>query len=57
MTGVRQDQAEHFLRRCAERGVHIKWFGNREPTGFTSTHAHWRYIADPPALPSTEERR
>ena len=31
------------LRRCAARGVELKWFGGAEPTGFTSRYDSWRY--------------
>ena len=44
LTGMTPPQVERFLALSAERGVHIKWFGNREPLGFTSTHEHWRYL-------------
>ena len=32
------------LRRCAARGVELKWFGGAEPTGFTSRYDSWRYV-------------
>ncbi len=44
---------ETFLARCAARGVELKWFGRREPAGFTSSHHSWRY-APPQALPQTD---
>ncbi|WP_407492632.1 DegT/DnrJ/EryC1/StrS family aminotransferase [Pseudooceanicola sp. MF1-13] len=31
------------LRRCASRGVELKWFGGAEPVGFTSRYDSWRY--------------
>jgi dTDP-4-amino-4,6-dideoxygalactose transaminase len=31
------------LRRCADRGVELKWFGGAEPKGFTSRYDSWRY--------------
>lgn len=31
------------LRRCAARGVELKWFGGAEPSGFTSRYDSWRY--------------
>lgn len=31
--------------RCAARGVELKWFGADAPTGFTSRHDSWRYVA------------
>ncbi|MCF6232712.1 MAG: aminotransferase class I/II-fold pyridoxal phosphate-dependent enzyme [Rhodobacteraceae bacterium] len=32
------------LKRCAERGVELKWFGAGAPTGFTSKYDHWRFV-------------
>lgn len=41
------------LRRCAGRGVELKWFGADEPHGFTSRYDSWRYAgADP--MPETD---
>jgi dTDP-4-amino-4,6-dideoxygalactose transaminase len=42
------------LRRCAARGVELKWFGAPEPAGFTSRYEHWRYA---PAQPMPESDR
>ncbi|WP_323042496.1 DegT/DnrJ/EryC1/StrS family aminotransferase [Gemmobacter sp.] len=42
-----------FLARCAARGVELKWFGRREPAGFTSSHHSWRYAPDQ-SLPTTD---
>ncbi|MCB1341568.1 MAG: aminotransferase class I/II-fold pyridoxal phosphate-dependent enzyme [Pseudooceanicola sp.] len=41
------------LRRCAERGVELKWFGEAEPRGFTSRYDSWRYAPAPP-MPATD---
>lgn len=41
------------IERCGERGVELKWFGAREPSGFTSRHSSWRY-APPQSLPETD---
>ena len=27
-----------------ECGIHLKWFGNKTPIGFTETIQHWKYI-------------
>ncbi len=43
-----------FVAGCAERGLHIKWFGADEPVGFTSVWQHWRYLGPPQPLPQTE---
>ena len=42
-----------FVRRCAARGVELKWFGNSEPVGFTSRYDSWRYV-DAPAMPDSD---
>ena len=46
------DVAE-VLRRCAARGVELKWFGGAEPTGFTSRYDSWRYAPSAP-MPATD---
>ena len=35
---------ETFIAKCAERGVSVKWFGNKEPNGFTSAYDSWQYF-------------
>ena len=42
-----------FIERCAKRGVELKWFGNKDPHGFTSRYDSWRYLGDAPTLPNT----
>ncbi len=42
-----------LLERLGARGVEVKWFGRDEPSGFTSSHHHWRYV-DSQALPETD---
>ncbi len=42
-----------FIDRCAKRGVELKWFGNKEPHGFTSRYDSWRYLGKAPTLPNT----
>ncbi|MDA3919874.1 MAG: DegT/DnrJ/EryC1/StrS family aminotransferase [Salinisphaera sp.] len=37
------DQCTEFVRRCADLGVELKWFGRDKPVGYTSTHHHWGY--------------
>ncbi|GHG79252.1 DegT/DnrJ/EryC1/StrS family aminotransferase [Pseudodonghicola xiamenensis] len=36
------------LKRCAARGVELKWFGAAEPHGFTSRYDSWRYAPSEP---------
>ena len=33
-----------FIGRCQARGVELKWFGNKNPKGYTSQYDSWRYI-------------
>ncbi len=47
------DRIGEVLRRCADRGVELKWFGGKEPTAFTSRYDSWRY-APTPALPKSD---
>ena len=41
------------VRRCAARGVELKWFGGAEPAGFTSRYDSWRYAESVP-MPATD---
>ena len=47
-------QIETFLAETAKRGVQIKWFGNKEPAGFTSSYDSWQYFKNLPSLPKTK---
>ncbi|WP_116597580.1 DegT/DnrJ/EryC1/StrS family aminotransferase [Primorskyibacter marinus] len=47
------EQVTDVLRRCAARGVEMKWFGAPEPAGYTSRYDSWRY-ADAEAMPATD---
>ena len=42
-----------MIDTCAGRGIGIKWFGRREPVGFTSSFADWQYVRELPSLPRT----
>ncbi len=53
LTGVNYAKMEIFLANCAERGVEIKWFGAKEPVGFTSSWQNWQYIKEYQELPIT----
>lgn len=44
---------QDVVKRCAARGVELKWFGAAEPVAFTSRYDSWRY-ADPQTLPKTD---
>jgi len=45
--------AEEFLGHCKELGVEIKWFGAKEPHGYTSHYSSWHYV-DSGKLPETD---
>lgn len=47
-------QVERFLEAADAHGVHVKWFGRVEPTGFTSRHDHWRYVGEISDVPSAD---
>ncbi|MGQ7847284.1 DegT/DnrJ/EryC1/StrS family aminotransferase [Granulosicoccus sp. 3-233] len=54
LPGQSAEQLQQVVRRCADQGVALKWFGGAEPEGYTSRYDSWRYIADMPQLPRTE---
>ncbi len=51
--GLSVAEMETFLEKCASRGVFIKWFGRKEPQGFTSIHEHWQYVDERQILPQS----
>jgi hypothetical protein len=55
LTGIDLPAVEAFIETCAERGVEIKWFGAKEPVGFTSSWESWQYIKNRQSLPRTRE--
>jgi dTDP-4-amino-4,6-dideoxygalactose transaminase len=50
---ISAQQAQAFISRLAAAGVEVKWFGAKQPVGFTSDHHSWRYIT-PQDLPQTD---
>jgi dTDP-4-amino-4,6-dideoxygalactose transaminase len=54
LVGLDRAQMAQVIARCAERGLHIKWFGADEPVGFTSVWTHWRYFGEPQTLPNAQ---
>jgi len=50
-----RNEIETFLGECARRGVQIKWFGCKEPKGYTSSFDSWQYISHIPQLPKTKK--
>ncbi|MBO6756313.1 MAG: DegT/DnrJ/EryC1/StrS aminotransferase family protein [Roseibium sp.] len=53
MPDIDEAMARAFMRSTAERGVELKWFGDREPVAFTSAHTSWRFVP-PHSLPHTD---
>ena len=51
--GIGPEGARRYLAETAALGVELKWFGAPEPTGFTSAHRSWRFVA-PQGLPRTD---
>ena len=51
--GLIPAEMEAFLAACAGRGVFVKWFGRKEPVGFTSVHEHWDYVDERQSLPQS----
>ncbi len=41
-------KVSEVVRRCAARGVELKWFGAAEPVAFTSRYDSWRYVETQP---------
>jgi dTDP-4-amino-4,6-dideoxygalactose transaminase len=51
--GLNPVEMDQFLSACAARGVYVKWFGRKEPLGFTSVHDHWQYVEERQSLPQS----
>ena len=43
--GISKSNAELFVTKNKELGVELKWFGNDDPSGFTSNHKSWKYVS------------
>jgi dTDP-4-amino-4,6-dideoxygalactose transaminase len=52
--GLTETEMEQFLADTAKRGVFVKWFGRKQPVGFTSVHEHWEYVHEKQHLPNAE---
>lgn len=50
---LKSDQIDNFIQNCASRGVELKWFGGKQPHGFTSRYDSWRYLNNHQYLPQT----
>ena len=44
LPGITVTEAELFIKKNKELGVELKWFGNDDPSGFTSNHKSWKYV-------------
>lgn len=53
LKGWEGTNVQEVIRRCAARGVELKWFGAAEPVGFTSRYDSWRYV-DAPLMPASD---
>ena len=54
LTALEAAQIREFLAATDAHGVHIKWFGNEDLVGFTSTHDHWRYLKEETSVPGAD---
>ncbi len=50
-----EETIKTFLQGCMDRGVELKWFGNKEPVGFTSSYSSWKYLGALPSLANTDQ--
>jgi len=39
-----EEQNKAFLKRCYDRGVELKWFGDKNPVAYTSHYESWQYV-------------
>ena len=53
LDGISCDGIKDFIGRCKERGVELKWFGDKDPNGYTSRYDSWKYIS-PQNCPRTK---
>ena len=54
LVGLDDGQVARFLAAAEAHGVHVKWFGVKEPVGFTSRHDHWHYIGARTLVPNAD---
>ena len=46
-------KVKKFISNCLERGIELKWLGNKDPQGYTSRYDSWQYIT-PQECPRTK---
>jgi dTDP-4-amino-4,6-dideoxygalactose transaminase len=49
-----EETIQKFLKACMDLGIELKWFGNKEPKGFTSAYSSWKYFGELPHLANTQ---
>jgi dTDP-4-amino-4,6-dideoxygalactose transaminase len=49
-----EETMKMFLQSCMDRGVELKWFGDKEPVGYTSAYINWKYFGELPSLADTD---
>jgi dTDP-4-amino-4,6-dideoxygalactose transaminase len=54
LIGQNEETIKKFLTACMDQGVELKWFGNKEPVGFTSAYSSWKYFGNLPDLANTQ---
>lgn len=54
LPGISAEEAKRLLAELASLNVELKWFGNREPVGFTSHYSSWSYL-NTKKLPTTDQ--
>ena len=50
-----EERIRAFLEGSAKQGVELKWFGNKEPVGFTSAYRSWEYLDNTGHLEQTDK--
>ncbi len=53
LDGITSNEIMGFIGRCKARGVELKWFGDKDPKGYTSRYESWKYIP-PQDCPNTK---
>jgi dTDP-4-amino-4,6-dideoxygalactose transaminase len=51
--GLDEPAFRQFMEGCRSRGVYLKWFGNREATGYTSLSGQWHFLKSAHTPPQT----
>jgi dTDP-4-amino-4,6-dideoxygalactose transaminase len=42
---ISNSEAKTFIENNKKLGAELKWFGNDDPSGFTSNHKSWKYVS------------